>query len=363
MSRQLASLVPFGLLAMLVAACGGVTGPTAPQRTSSSTCDSITHCPGLFEIATNGTGRRALFGRVGAQIRAVSPSRQAVAFIEGDSLYVAEVKGQHETAIASGGLAGSSVSWSQEGTLLAFQRRTGASSRCAASQLWIATPTGRGLRKLSNCAGYPSWSPDSKQLAFIGRWGANYRSGQVTVIRVAAQHRSPRHILAEWTGGTPDLVWSPRGDRLAYVTGERTPTVIVVSSGGTRLQMLPNAVSPSWSPDGRELALIHIDQQYRSALNSGKQSLRIVDLAAGGRARRIDTGRTINLNVWSPSGDMVAYDKILSKKSGDFAEIYLAPIRGGGPRQLTHEYPSPIFEGIWWARDANHLLYVRQLSP
>lgn len=85
-----------------------------------------------------------------------------------------------------------------------------------------------------------------------------------------------------------------------------------------------NSGSPSWSPDGKQVA-------YR-VTKGPTRGLHILNLATG-KSRKLETGSEYDVfRDWSPRGDWIAFT---SKWGGDY-EIYRIRPNGSGLQRLTH---------------------------
>jgi WD40 repeat protein len=102
------------------------------------------------------------------------------------------------------------------------------------------------------CAGLNSpWSPGGERLALVSSDPTN-GGIQVRILKAPdGQEVGPR---LEVQGGVGDLVWSPRGDRLAACESAGRIRVWETISGREVLSIAGNARSLSWSPDGTRLA-------------------------------------------------------------------------------------------------------------
>ena len=222
---------------------------------------------------------------------------------------------------------------------------------CALGALWTADVAGGGRpRKVvqADRTRYllaPAWTPDGRGLVY-----ADDRDG-LFAVRRRDLASGKETVLAE--GGRVFPALSPDGTRLAAVDMTGNLVVTDLASGAEKVLAAPLGGGglpgrPSWSPDGRYLALCdrnRLNQRFREGYNL----IRLVD-AATGAARlhpvaahtsisdRYDSGP-----VWSPDGRWLA---VVVESA-----LWLLPVRPDGtpdgePRQLTDEAADhPSFSG------------------
>ena len=149
--------------------------------------------------------------------------------------------------------------------------------------------------------------------------------------------------------------WSPDGRQLAYVSFEsRKPVVYVhdVASGKRRLvaNFRGSNSAPAWSPDGRSLAV--------TLSRDGGSQLYTLDMgSAGAEPRRLTQSSSIDTEpVYSPDGKHIYF---VSDRGGS-PQIYRMPAAGGMPERVTFTGSyniSPALSG-----DGRWIAYISRVS-
>ena len=121
--------------------------------------------------------------------------------------------------------------------------------------------------------------------------------------------------LSKVSGSWRQLAWSSTGWLAAVRSVRRRSEVFVVNprTGSARLLTRGGASSPSWSPDGRRLAVVH--GGWIELVGS-----------RGGGLRRLTRGRA---PAWSPNGNELAF-------VGAHDRLFVIAARGGPPRAVGH---------------------------
>jgi TolB protein len=226
------------------------------------------HLPSLiaFDRAIDGSGRIHVVGPDGRGDRTITP----------ESGFEAPV-------------------WSPDGSTLVYESGGG----LANSELYsyaISTSTVRRLTRHRGLDAFPSWSPDGSRIAWTTQRGGAFE------IWVMRRDGTGAHRL---TSGRADShpAWSPDGGAIAYV---RAPTgsLEVVRADGTRHRVVGGgravdaSAAPSWSPDGRWLAVAGVDGALAVVAVDGHATRRLTPHRPGTIAWRPS---------WSPRGGQIAF--------------------------------------------------------
>lgn len=122
----------------------------------------------------------------------------------------------------------------------------------------------------------PSWSPDSKQLAFVSNRSADAdRNGNTDIWVVDTKQGAKERQLTKWADGDSAPSWSPDGKSIAYLKSRTPdydiydqPQIAVIPATGGEPKIISTKVdrdmnAPIWSLDGKSI-LTTMDDDRRT---------------------------------------------------------------------------------------------------
>lgn len=279
--------------------------------------------------------------------------------------FVAEVEAEPSTALAPPAPAVPTRRWRRSG--LGWGLATIASSLLAATW-WLGLRNGRpvsapspppaltGLRQLTTLgtgALKPAFSPDGRQLLFVGE-RAGYRGG-LDLFVMPSDGGEPRAITegVHASGDLPVFTSDGRGVVFSrYRTRSDGARVCdlwsVPAEGGAPALFMAEASGAGFSPDGRRLAFTkHL---------SGRGSLWVAESDDLDRATQIHAPGFVPR--FSPDGLWLAFTT--SNPEGGPGELWVAQTSVGEPRRLT-EGPQQMY-GLAWTADSRALVFAAKLG-
>ncbi|HMA44677.1 MAG TPA: CehA/McbA family metallohydrolase, partial [Gemmatimonadales bacterium] len=253
----------------------------------------------------------------------------------------------------------SAATWSPDGRELVYSMQ---------GSLWRQRVGDSVAVQLTDGPGYdfqPDWSPDGRSIVFA-RWVGE-------TIELARLDLDGGSVAALTRNGAVNLEprWSPDGGRIAFVSssfnGRWHVFVAPVTTAGlgtarrltediesglrrTYYSRWDHYISPTWSPDGKELILV----SNRGHIH-GTGGFWRMPAESGGVMRELRYEET-NWKArpdWSPDGHRVVYSSYLGRQ---WNQLWLMTGDGGDPVQLTYgEFDATAPR---WSRDGTAIAYV-----
>jgi len=166
------------------------------------------------------------------------------------------------------------------------------------------------------------------QIAYVTSSG-NSKNKSYTLLVADSDGYSPQTIL---TSKQPLMSpsWSPDGRQIAYVSFENKTAEIYIQevlSGSRRKLASFKGINgaPTWSPDGRKLAL--------TLSRDGNPEIYVMTID-GGDLRRLTNSAAIDTEpVWAPDGKSLVF----TSDRGGSAQLYRVSVTGGPAQRLTFD--------------------------
>jgi TolB protein len=185
-----------------------------------------------------------------------------------------------------------------------------------------------------------------------------------------------RLIVSDWDGGNPTVIltslepiispsWSPDGSQLAYVSFESKKPVVYVQTllDGRRVAVANfrgSNSAPAWSPDGSTLAV--------ALTRDGLSQIYLIPSMGGRQPSRLTSSTAIDTEpVYSPDGRFIYF----TSDRGGSPQIYRVEAMGGNVSRVTFGSPynvspriSPDGRQLAYIsrRDGRYLVVVRDLA-
>lgn len=223
--------------------------------------------------------------------------------------------------------------------------------------LWMIDSGGGNQRQLTENSRInyrPTVSPDGRYLVFTSD-----RAGTPNIWRTEITGSNPRQLTSGSGEDYPHC--SPDGKWVVYtLLGAGKPTLWRVPIDGGAPQQITDhyAAAAVFSPDGESLACLYRDEQPNSSLK-----LAIFPFA-GGQPTRVFEGLPFTEEVsrippprWTADGRALTY----VVTNGSVSNVWLQPIGGETPRQLTTFKSDRIFS-LEWSPDGKQLLVARGIT-
>jgi len=125
--------------------------------------------------------------------------------------------------------------------------------------------------------------------------------------------------------------------------------------GGTPVELAAGNVNPpSVSPDGTMVAYLRVEGQGANA----KAKFVVQKIEGGAPLREIDAPSILLSNVgWTPDGRAITY---VRNTTGNTTNVYMQPLAGGAPVQLTHFDSEPaVVPAYAWSKDGKKFAVTR----
>jgi Tol biopolymer transport system component/predicted Ser/Thr protein kinase len=206
--------------------------------------------------------------------------------------------------------------------------------------------------------GHPAFSPDGNELAFSWQ-GENSKDLNVYHIYVQLVGAGTPLQLTNTVAPDEYPTWSPDGRFIAFWRGRHPAAYYVVPAlGGPERKLAEGDAGAwdgggiSWSPDGRYLAVADRGGNHNVVGTGMRISFISVDSGERRESNIQLPGPYVIAPAFSPDGKNLAFVSGSGFLSND---VYVAPVTGGKPRNLTSVHS--MIGGIAWTADSRALVF------
>jgi Tol biopolymer transport system component len=265
------------------------------------------------------------------------------------SLYLRDAEGSVRRLVGCGSCGryfGGRLSWSPDGSRIAFSRDSGPRGT---QSLWAVDTAGGTLRRLTECQSCadvsPDWAPSGRLIVFSRFAGGG---SSLYTVRADGSHLTKVTNSAanpQWSPGSEAAAnpqWSPDGRKIAFSGSDK---IFIVDADGSDQRLLLDGTAgsgpgvPSWSPDGTKLAF------FNTPGGPGQFMAEVWTMTADGSEKRRLYHSACCVGswsrpVWSPDGRKIAF----AADSADGSFVVAAD--GTGLRRLS----TASANGISWQR-------------
>lgn len=223
------------------------------------------------------------------------------------------------------------------------------SDRSGAPELYVGRADGAGnLIRLTfddNVESEPAWSPNRKLIAYK----VATADDRADLYAIDPNQLGPK-LVAKSIAVDQSVVWSPDGDRVAYVADLNgnldlfTQPVPGDAAGRVNIShSSANDYQPQWSPDGKQIAFV--------SDRDGPPAIYIASADGSNPKRLIEDDTTQSDPAWSPDGRYIAYGSSCRGDTG----VSVAKAEGSAAARVA--WTDAPAGALAWSPDSGAILY------
>ncbi len=337
-------LIP-ALVALLISATGTTAAAQSTLQTRIFSIDDNSRIRDVRDPQPSPDGRWIVY-----TLRTVDAAKDRTT----TNLWLAASDGSTTSQLTFAGDVKGSARWSPDGKKITFLASRGNDDeKKLPAQLWALDALGGEAEKLTDVKGGVSdytWSPDSRQIVLA----ADDFDATTEPEKLAGWQRKTR----------PPIVvnrYHFKQDREGYLGTLRTHLVLFDVGTRSTSPLTTGIYSESaatWSPDGRQLAFF--SNRATDPDRTTEQTLFVIDAATGAKPKALGTFGVPSSPraTWSPDGRWIAFLKVDEQKFSAYHRARLAVISadGGSTRVLTDKLNRGVQSQFGWAPDGKSII-------
>ncbi len=196
---------------------------------------------------------------------------------------------------------------------------------------------------------FPDLSPDGKSFVYAADSGSG-----LDIYHQAVGARDRINLTAAFEGDDTQPAFSPDGRQIAFRSERDGGGIYVMGTLRENLRRVSDmGYHPSWSPDGRSLAVSTFGRDRITVSTRGEHGIWVIDLESG-QKRELYRGLA-SFPAWSPKGDRLAF-WYYGNRSGQ-SDIATISVNGGEPVAVAEGFGSLNWNPVW-SPDGRFLYFV-----
>ena len=218
---------------------------------------------------------------------------------------------------------------------------------------------------------FPNISPDGSRVVystFRYTSGLLERTHNFEIATANPDGTDPRRVTRNrYRDMNP--VWSPDGDRIAFVSWRNTGAGIytIAPDGSDEQYIAPRGRESDivqyivWSPDGRHLAFRDFDRERIDGKVKYQHFLATIAGDGSEFIRIMESDTWISEPAWSPDGERIAYNTTEDGQTvlyvADSKGTNIRPIFRGGRPEAPGEHLDKYQHAVWWSPDGSEIRF------